>query len=208
MKYSEIYNRIADTYFTGDREHQAGRRQNNRKFFLALSLTVSTIITLVAIYFIVSNLPKKEPSVVAQKKSLSVLGNILPLKIEYKFQDSSEKVKSISLDLPKISLNDYDTLEFALRGDPVKGFSSLIRLELLSSRKEKKAIYIRGIDSSWKNFKIPLRQIPKISSFTDLDNISFVIESWNADKEQGCIFIDKIRFTKEVNQMKPKVIEQ
>lgn len=196
MKYSKIYNHIADTYFTGDSERSNQRIENAQRTFFYLSIAVSALVVAFLFFFFLTKRPEKLPSVIAQKKSLSVLGNILPLKIEYKFKDTSEKIKSISLDLPKINLNDYDNLEFALRGDPEKGYSSLIRIELESSRKEKKALYIKGIDSSWKTFKIPLRQIPTLNTFSDLNNLSFVIEGWNADKEEGRIFIDKIVFTK------------
>lgn len=196
MKYSKIYNRIAETYFTGRKEHREKKAQENNKiyFFAALALLILIIFGL--IYFIFNGLSKDKATVLAQKKSLSVLGNILPLKIEYKFLDTSENIKSIALDLPKIDLADYDALELRLRGDPAKGFGSMIKIEFESSRKEKKDIYIKGIDSAWKTFKIPLRQVPSLKSFSDLRAITFVVEGWNIDKPQGCIFIDKIKFVR------------
>lgn len=197
MKYSKIYNRIADTYFTGDKEHLAGKAEANKKIYFAVTIVFLTLITSAAVYFIFNGLSKDSRAVIAQKKSLSVLGNILPLKIDYKFLGTSENVKNISLDLPKIDLADYDALELRLRGDPAKGFANLIRIEFESSRKEKEGIYLKGIDSTWKMFRIPLGQIASLKSFSDLVNITFVVEGWNIDKPQGCIFIDKIMFVKE-----------
>jgi hypothetical protein len=196
MKYTQIYDRIADTYFTSHKERLKQKslaRKNKSFFFVSIGLAIFLFLVFVLIFVLFIN---THPGLRAQKKSLSVLGNILPLRLDYNFSNSSEKIKSISLDLPKVNLADYDTLEFALRGDSAKGFSRQVRIEFLSSRKEKKAIYIEGINSGWKTFKVPLHQVPILDTFSDLSNISFVIEGWNTDKEKGRIFIDKIKFTK------------
>ncbi len=196
MKYSQIYNRIADTYFTSKKEISHFGNNSKSKLTLYISIAIASVIVLAAVLLFSGNIFQKTNTVRAQKKSLSVLANILPLKLNYQFSQTPEKVKSISLDLPKINVADYDVLEFALRGDSRRGFSSLIKVDLESSRRETKSVYIRGIESRWKTFKIPL-EISSLRSFSDLSRISFIIEGWNIEKEQGLIFIDKIQFTKK-----------
>jgi|GEM_PF-2953130 len=200
MKYSKIYNRIADTYFTGGKEHLAKKGEKNNKVYFFVSIILLSLAISTSIYFLFNALSKEKSAVYAQKKSLSVLGNILPLKIDYKFLDTSENIKNISLDLPKIDLADYDALELRLRGDPAKGFANLVKIEFASSRKEREGIYLKGIESAWKTFRIPLRQVPSLKSFSDLETITFVVEGWNIDKPQGCIFIDKIMFVKDTKK--------
>lgn len=200
MKYSKIYNRIADTYFTGVKEHLRNKAEKNNKIYFFAAIVLLGLAILTSIYFTLTGLSKDNARVTAQKKSLSVLGNILPLKIDYNFLGTSENVKNISLDLPKIDLSGYDALEVNLRGDPAKGFSRLIRIDFESSRKEKKGIYIEGIDSAWKTFKIPLGHVSSLMSFSDLQTITFVVEGWNINKPKGCIFIDKIRFVKDAKK--------
>ncbi|MBU2541289.1 MAG: hypothetical protein KJ593_05245 [Candidatus Omnitrophica bacterium] len=196
MKYTHLYNRIADTYFTRREEVSRGNINSKNRPNLFIGIGIVSLIVLIGVLLFSGNIFKKANTVKAQKKSLSVLANILPLKLNYNFSQTHEKIKSISLDLPKINLVDYDVLEFALRGDPQEGFSSLIKVGLESSRREKKSIYIRGIESRWKTFKIPL-EISELKSFSDLSGISFIVEGWNIEKEQGRIFIDKIKFTKK-----------
>ncbi len=197
MKYTDIYNHIADTYFTTKHINSKVKPQGTKKKSKFAQFFFASLIVIFAMGFISLFLLWQGPRIKAQKKSLSVLGNILPLKLEYDFSDSSEKIKSIALDLPVINLSDYDTLEFSLRGDKLKGFNSLIKIELESKRREKKDFYLRGVQSNWKIFKFPISELIPLSSFSDLSRISFIIEGWNAETEKGRIFIDRIIFTKE-----------
>ncbi|MEW6009256.1 MAG: hypothetical protein AB1629_06460 [Candidatus Omnitrophota bacterium] len=197
MKYSDIYNRIADTYFSpkhiNHKQKQLGVKKNSQftQFFFV------SIISVFLISFVFLLIFSQRSHINAQKKSLSILGNILPLRLEYDFSQSSEKIKIIALDLPLINLSDYDMLEFSLRGDKTKGFNSLIKIELESKRREKKDFYLRGVQSNWKIFKFPLRELIPLNSFSELSRISFIVEDWNAQNEKGRIFIDKIVFSKE-----------
>lgn len=201
MKSTHIYNRIADTYFTNKQEEARQKNATKKWPIFFISLGISCLVIFLIIFLSFSGLFDKGAGVVkAQKKSLSVLGNIMPLKLNYEFIATSEKIKTIKLDLPQIGLSDYDMLEFSLRGDKQRGFSSLIKIELESRRREKKSFYLRGIEERWKVFKIPLQQINDLKSFTDLSHISFIVESWNIDKQYGRIYIDKIRFSKNADK--------
>lgn len=197
MKYTHLYNRIANTYFTSKDETLLERRTTKKRQLLFISIGVAALVILSLILFIFTSIFNKPFSVAPRKKSLFVLGNILPLKLNYEFTQTPEKIKSITLDLPQINLADYDTLEFTMRGDKARGFSSLIKIELMSRRREKKSFYLRGIESRWKTFKIPLSQIFTSRKFSDLASITFIIEAWNIDNQEGRIFIDKIRFSKK-----------
>ena len=196
MKSSHLYNRIADTYFTNKEERTERKAADRKRSVLFISIGISGLVIFLLILFSFNGVFSKTPSVKTHKKSLSVLGNILPLRLDYEFATTSEKIKGITLDLPEIIIADYDMLEFALRGDRQKGFSSLIKIELESRRKEKKSFYLRGIEARWKTFKIPLQQMNTLSSFSELSRISFIVEGWNIDNEQGRILIDKINFSK------------
>jgi hypothetical protein len=206
MKYSDIYNRIADTYITSKHQHQLQHKPkavNKEQQRRILPISIASLVIVFAIGFALFAIIPRNSRIAPEKKSLSLFGNLLPLKLEYEFASSPEKIKGITLDLPQLNLADYDTLEFAMRGDKAKGFSSLIKVELESKRREKKSFYLRGVQANWKTFKFPLKELVSLNSFSDLSHLSFIIEGWNADNEKGKIFIDKIVFTKNE---KPQMI--
>lgn len=64
-----------------------------------------------------------------------------------------------------------------------------------NDKNETASYYIQGVDLSWQEYSIPFEEFQQITDWSNLTEVSFVLESWNVEKEKGLILIDDVRFS-------------
>lgn len=74
------------------------------------------------------------------------------------------------------------------------GSPGVVKIVFKNRLNEEDAYYVKGVDMSWKDFEISLDELKHITDWTNLTDVSFVLESWNVEKQRGLILIDDVRF--------------
>ncbi|MCX5668636.1 MAG: hypothetical protein NTX89_00730 [Candidatus Omnitrophica bacterium] len=110
-------------------------------------------------------------------------------KINFNFDPA--KKETFSLNLKHLNLSKYKTLAFAVRKTNPKDIISL-RVEFTNRFNERSEIYIKDISSKWADKKIDFKNFAKINNWSQMKELAFSIEEWNAREKSGIVYLDNI----------------
>ena len=99
------------------------------------------------------------------------------------------------MNLNNLDLSKYKTLAFSLKKINFQDKVSL-KVEFTTPFKEKSEIYLKDIPYRWKDYKFSLAEFQKISDWSSMQSLSFIVEEWNAKEKKDIIYIDNVRFLK------------
>jgi hypothetical protein len=94
-----------------------------------------------------------------------------------------------------LDLSKYKSLAFSLNKINFRD-KIAIRVEFTTPFKEKSEIYLADIQYRWKDYKINLAEFQKISDWSQMQTLAFVVEVWNTREKIGVVYIDNVRFLK------------
>lgn len=114
-------------------------------------------------------------------------------KINFNF-DPAQK-ETFFLNLKQLNLSTYKTLAFRVRKTNPKDVISL-RVEFTNRFNERAEIYIRDISNKWTDHKINLSRFGRMEYWTQMKELAFSIEEWNAREKSGIVYLDNIRVVK------------
>ena len=111
------------------------------------------------------------------------------------FNFNPAKKESFSLNLKQLNFSRYKALAFSVRKTNPKDIISL-RVEFTNSFNERSEIYIRDISHKWTDYKIDLGRFSRMEYWTQMKELAFNIEEWNAREKTGIVYLDNIRILK------------
>jgi len=114
-------------------------------------------------------------------------------KINFNFDPAKKEIYSVNLN--RLNLTKYKSLAFAIKKGSYKDITFL-RVEFTNAFKEKSEIYLKNISHRWQDFKMALSDFKGITDWSEMSNISFIIEQWNAKEKHGIVLVENIRFIK------------
>ena len=114
-------------------------------------------------------------------------------KINFNFDPASREVFSINL--KNLNLTNYNSLGFAVRKTNPQDVISL-RVEFTNRFNEKSEFYIKDISNKWIDHKINLSQYGRKEFWSQMKELAFSIEEWNAREKTGIVYLDNIRVLK------------
>ncbi len=190
MTRDEIYDHLAQVYIGKKKKADAeSRRQLNA--WLVINILITVLIFASAFYGLTAFLRHKRAEL---KSNVIFLLNKGPVKLSYNFNGSFPPVESFSLTVPPIDAGKYKSIRFSVRAKE-EGNPGILKIVLKNKRNETASYYIRDIKMSWKEYVIPLEEFKQITDFSSLTELSFVLESWNVQKDKGIIMIEDIAFS-------------
>jgi hypothetical protein len=127
------------------------------------------------------------------KQSMSLVLSTEPIKINYEFDPAKKQVFSFNLN--KVNLSKFNTLGFSVKKSNFADSISL-RVEFTNSLKEKSEIYLKDIPNQWKYYELKFSEFAAITDWSQMSDISFIVEQWNAKDNQGLIYLDNVRMFK------------
>jgi hypothetical protein len=116
-----------------------------------------------------------------------------PAKINFNFNPA--KKESYTINLNRLNVGRFRELGFSAKNMYPKDVVSL-RIEFTNNFKEKSEVYIKNISGRWQDFRINLAKFKNISDWSQMANLSFSIEEWNASEKRGILYIDNVRLLK------------
>ena len=192
MTRDEIYDHLAQVYL-GKKNN--GNTDEKRKLQFNAGLLINTVITVIifasCVYGLTAFLAERGESF--HNKIIYAL-NHGPVRIKYNLNYPFPPVKTFSLHVPEINAVKYKNLEFSLRGTE-DGYPGIVRVEIRNKKNEVSSVIFEEVVVDWKNLSIPLEKFEQISDWTNLSEVSFILESWNAEKKKGVLLIDNVCFS-------------
>jgi len=190
MTRDDIYDHLARVYIGKKKEtKKETRRQFNVWLFINLVITV--IIFTSAFYGLTAFLTHQRP---ALKKNIIYSLYQGPIQISYNFQNGLVPVQTFSLDVSTVDVSKYQSINFLIRGRE-EGSPGIVKMVVTNARNEVSAVYVRGIDLSWRKHRLPLEEFREITDWRSVTNVSIVVEEWNAADKTGVVLIDDLRFS-------------
>ncbi|MGE4357794.1 MAG: carbohydrate binding domain-containing protein [Candidatus Omnitrophota bacterium] len=98
--------------------------------------------------------------------------------------------------LQGIDLSDYKALSFWVKGDEVRGFTKVFKVELKNTKGQMGRYYVTEVTKDWKEIVIPLDKFAGLEDRTSMHEFVIVFEDRIATKKEGAIYIDDIVFLK------------
>ena len=114
-------------------------------------------------------------------------------KINFNFDPA--KKETFSLNLKHLNMSAYKILAFMVRKTNPNDTISL-RIEFINRFNEKSEIYVKDISSKWTEQRIDFKQFAKMINWSQMKELAFSVEEWNAREKSGIVYLDNIRILK------------
>ena len=115
------------------------------------------------------------------------------LMLDYDVESPNPAFNGFWMKLPSLRLQSFRALTFAIKGDPERGFTQRVKLELKDGRRA--AVYqLEGIQPEWVRMRIPLsafRDIEKIRAATEF---VVVFDDQTVTTQVGTVYLDEVAF--------------
>lgn len=190
MTRDEIYDHLAQVYL-GKRKQADDKKKKQFSAWLVINITITLIIFSSSFYGLTAFLTRRGSAL--QSSIIYSLHNG-PIRIEYNFNTPFPPVKSFNLSIPALDVTKYSKLHFTVRAKD-EGGPNILKVVVRNEKNETAFYYVRGVNMQWNDLSLALTDFHQITDWTKIKDVSFVLESWNVDKQQGSILIDDISFS-------------
>ncbi len=190
MTRDDIYDHLAQVYL-GKRSNLQKKRRKQLSSWLVINVIITVVIFASSIYGLTAFLTHRGD--VLHNKIIYALSNG-PIRLNYNLEYPYPSVKTFSLNIPKMNVGKYKALQFVVRA-LADGTPGTVRVEIKNHKNEVAFVFIEHVDASWRNYEIPFERFAQISDWSDVSEISFVLEAWNVKDKKGIILIDEVAFS-------------
>lgn len=195
MNRDDIYDHLAQVYIGKRKSQQQEEKKKTRKREFGAWLLINIIITIMIFSSAVYGL-----TAFLTRQGSSLRSNVIfdlyhgPVKLEYNFLEAVAPTKSFSLTLPPLDAAQYAKIHFRMRCKD-EGSPGLVKVVLRNKLNEEASYYLGDVGHEWREFSIDLAAFEDITDWTQLKDLTFVLESWNVDDKKGVILIEDIYFS-------------
>lgn len=187
MDKKDIYEHLANIYL--DASSGKKKQKKTGKAFGVKNLTLIglALALMLSFFFTAKNHYSRKP-LPATQIALVLYPDVL--KINFNFDPAKKEICSINLN--NLNLDRYSALGFSIKKDDPENNVSL-RVEFTNSFKETAFIYLKEIPSKWNAYKIPFTEFKAISDWTEMSNLSFIVEEWNTAEKKDVVYIEDVK---------------
>jgi len=189
MVKKDIYEHLADIYLDASSNKKKKRSKKYQKNFKPLFFVSILVILLLAVSLLTSL--KARSTLLNSEVALVVSSDVV--KINFHFDPARKE--TYSLDLNKLNLRRFKALAFLAKRANFKDNVAL-RIEFINAFKEKSEVYIKDIPHRWHEYKIDFSEFKKISDWSQMSGLAFIMEEWNVKEKKGVVYLDNVRFSR------------
>jgi len=192
MTRDEIYDHLAQVYL-GKRDKIEERKGPRHPFnaWLVINIVLTAIILASAFYGLTAFLTHR--SALARNSVIFALTNG-SIRILYNLNEPFPPVKTFTLSIPKVNASKYKSLSFDIRGLE-DGYPGVVKVVVRNQKNETSSFFVKNVRLKWQEMSIPFEEFEKITDWTNVTEVSFVLEAWNSEKKKGIILIDHVCFS-------------
>ena len=118
------------------------------------------------------------------------------LQLFYDVNSSQTAANGFWMDMKNISVKDYKYLGFWIKGDKKRGFTRVMKVEVVNEKGEKGYYFVSQIDKEWKEILIPLNKLMGISNLKKIKRLIFTFEDKLVTCKEGVIYLENIFLAK------------
>ncbi|MDD5730224.1 MAG: hypothetical protein PHN57_03745 [Candidatus Omnitrophica bacterium] len=190
MDNKDIYEHLAEIYLDTPlkrKQRVQGNLNSPKKYIVVISLLIVLAVALIFVAVISSGRPKNKDSRLVHVVQPEAI------KLNYHFDPTRKEIYSIGLN--KFNLAGFKSLVFSAKKTNFKDTLSL-RVEFSNGYREKSEIYLKDLSNKWKEYRINFPEFKEISDWSEMTNLSFIVEEWNSSDKAGAVYLENIRFSK------------
>ncbi len=191
MTRDDIYDHLAQVYLGKKKQSQEKKQPKHFHTWLAINILIVSIVVASLSYGLMAFLTNKKENLRAH--IVYALHNG-PIRLAYDFKQEAPPYTSFSLPLEDTDITKYDKIAFSVRAKE-EGSPGLVKVVFRNKRNETASYYIQGVDFNWQEFSIPFSAFKQITDWGSIEELSFVLESWNVHKKSGLILINDVHFS-------------
>ncbi len=188
MNKHDIYEHLAEIYLDAS-PAQKNKKKVHAQLFKNLFLSGIAFLFILTVFVVLGTSRKKS----FHMTEVALVITSEPLKINFNFDPAKKEIYTLNLN--NLDLSKYKSLGFSVKKVSFRNKISL-KVEFTTPFREKSEVYIKEIPRNWKDYKLSLAEFQKISDWTHMKNLSFIVEEWNAKEKKDVIYIDNVRFLK------------
>jgi len=187
MDKKDIYEHLAKIYLDASQKRKKRIKEFSKLskniFFISIAFILGF-----SIFFI--SRQNKKPALDSQMALV-----LCPDAVKINFHFNPAKKEIYSIDLKKMDLSRFKSLEFSAKTAHYQD-NAYLRVEFNSALKEKSEVYLKDVSHKWQDYKIPFLDFKDISDWSNIANLSFIVDEWNVGEKKGMIYIDNVRLLK------------
>jgi hypothetical protein len=191
VEKNEVYDYLAKIYL--DKQPTAVTKDKKKNYILdkKYPFFLITLIIAVSLYLLIVPVFKSQTNRI---NSLYLSTGNEVTEIKFDFTDSQLKKQGHSIEFPGLDVQKHKYLQLRMRR--LKKYGALnLRVEIENALKEESSCYLTNISNKWLPYAIALSEFKGITQWGSIKRISFVVEEWNVENKDDCVYIDEIRFT-------------
>ncbi len=189
MTRDEIYDHLAKVYL--------GKRESVEKIQPRKQSTSWLVINIVITVFILASVFWGLTAFLTQhdllKSRIIYTLNNSPIRLTYNVGEGMPQVKELSIAVPPLDVKKFKRVNVSLRGLK-DGNPKVLKITLANAKEEKAVCYLQNISNRWQDYSLSFDEL-NLTDWETLQEVSFVVERWNADKPSGTVLIDNISFS-------------
>ncbi|MFP4472899.1 MAG: hypothetical protein ACLFPX_03385 [Candidatus Omnitrophota bacterium] len=191
MTRDEIYDHLARVYL--GKKNQSGTAKDKKQFsaWLVINIVITVVIFASAFYGFTAFLTRRSDTL---RERVIYSLNHGPIRVRYNIGHPYPQVKTFVLPVGDIDGGRYGQLEFRARGGEY-GNPGIVRIEVRNARRETASVMVSGISERWGKQQIPFAEFEGLTDWSQIREIKFILESWNAEKDRGELLIDDVCFS-------------
>ncbi len=184
MDKKDIYEHLAKIYL----DASSKKKKKSTKHFLLDKGFFLGLIAIFAVGVVILTYPNHTRKL---NSDTALVLSLDPAKINFNFDPAKKEIYTI--DLNKLNLTRFKELGFSVRKTgPAEKLT--LKVEFTSTFREKSDVYIRDIPGKWQDYRVKLDQFKKITKWSEVASLSFIVEEWNVKAKKGVVYIDNVRF--------------
>jgi len=190
MNRDEIYDHLAKVYLGKKNSVQETKKKKINSAWLAMNIVITLLILASSFYGFTAFLNRQQLDL---KNRVVYSLNNNPIRIVYDLEYPYPPVKSFSLTIPTKDVSKFSKLNISVRGMDA-GYPGVVKIILTNQKNEKATYFLQDIGVDWQHVSIPLEKF-RMTDFTTVTDLSFVLESWNVQSKKGTMLVDDISFS-------------
>ena len=115
------------------------------------------------------------------------------LRLDYDVDSPNPAYNGFWMKLQGANASGYKSLVLYVKGDPSRGFTNQIKLELKNGSEVGKYL-LKGITADWQQVTIPLKEFGGLTDLGNLTEFVVVFDDLTSTKKVGTIYVDEISF--------------
>lgn len=190
MQKKEIYEHLAKIYLeASSKKSNKGKAKKNFQNPFFLGVVIMLVLSISSFLLYNKNVSLNDKVKISAERALVLQNNII--KLNFNFKPATKEIYSINLN--KLDVRGFKAVGFSGRKSDFDD-KIILKVEFSNVARQNSEYYIRNLKAyKWRDYKVALSDFKNITDWSQMTNLSFIIEDWNTQKKHGVVYIDNVR---------------